>query len=87
MQFEEKITKQVNEISEGWNSFKYEYNGIKSQLSELQTAINRPLLEFSANGLEKKACSDYLRKGEVSLELKNFSSSVDSGGGLIAKAL
>jgi HK97 family phage major capsid protein len=90
MHFEEQITKQVNKISEGWDNFKEEYAHMKDQLSRLHTAFNRPILGVgdSSCSQEKSACVDYLRKGAVASSLKDhFSSSSDSGAGLIMPTL
>jgi HK97 family phage major capsid protein len=88
MHFEEKMIQQVNKISEGWDSFQEEYKGVKNQLSELQTAFNRPVIGEAICDQEKSACIEYLRKGAIASSFKDhFSSSSDGGAGLIAPAL
>jgi HK97 family phage major capsid protein len=85
---ENQIIEQVNLISNNWENFKQEYKDMKKQVSQMQTALNRPLHSDVAFDMEKSAATDYLRKGEVKMEFKDqFSSSQDSGGGLILPSL
>jgi HK97 family phage major capsid protein len=88
MNFEDNIIQQVSKISEGWDNFQEEYKGIKSQLSQMQIAFNRPVLGDISCNLDKSACSDYLRKGAVASSLKDhFSSSGEGGAGLVMPTL
>jgi HK97 family phage major capsid protein len=85
---ETQIVEQLNSIANNWDNFKLEYKHMKAQVSDIQTALNRPGYGNMALNTEKSIAADYLRKGEIKMELKDqFSSAADSGGGLILPTL
>jgi HK97 family phage major capsid protein len=84
---ENQIIEKINLMSNNWENFMQDYKYVKNKVDGINVSLNRPFAIDSTNNIEKSAAVEYLRKGEIKLELKSLSSDQDSGGGLLMPSL
>ncbi len=79
---EKIILDTVTTMSNNWDNFKSEYQNMRTQVKQIQTCLARPAQESLNTYANQQHIANYLRKGEISMEIKEqyFTSSSGESG-------
>ena len=78
----------IKTVNNNWENFRDDYKNTVQQVAQLHAFLGRPTQLGNNFNLEKSQMSNYLRKGELTMELKNnYLASNNGGAGLIVPSI